>query len=541
MVAYVLERAERVEPLSIEDGTLRWAGPSDPEEDAPLLRFECPIASGEEVGDLVARYPMPAMLVAALAERFVDVSLDVGDVRWRYALAAARIARGEAVEPPATGEVIQVGSTDARCLPDGTLVVLHAGKLRIGPRELELPRAFASPTARLPRPAAIDPFLVAVVARDGGTVALAVYDRDGQVVGHGTAPVKGEVLTVSREPRGFWVHTGATDVLLGPSGARGDMSDVGLRAMWRSQLVMANRHAVCAGEVWRSFPGNAHVATDEAIWIATLDGIYQWDATSDPPVRVLEAPARAMCVEGRRMWSACDEVLVAFDRVTLQVEVRVELPFAVTSLAWTAGRILARNTTKGSEAWAVLDLQGAILATLEGPGAGHAALPDGSLAVGASRDILVVHADEAIARTIPRSFGKFVGVTRDRFIVAEPKRGLYAFDRAGRVTSQLPAARPCEVDDTSVYAIADGALVRWDPRGGGGIDPPPRPRAIARGQTITVLHAKEGEITTCVDCTLDRVSFAQHGTLIAIGCDAPSVAWTHPSKWLALVDCRKYD
>ena len=509
-MGYVLERAEAIAPLTIEHGNVRWAGRSDPEPDAPILRFECTLADGEEVGDLVARYPMPATLIAELAERFVDVSLDVGALRWRRALVAARLARGEQLVEIGQGETtVRVPGPirDARVTRDGTLLVTTGGGATIDGRVVLPPPETDQFMMAVPRPH--DPACAqhVAVSRVYGSNELEVraFDRaSGEHVGSysGVAP-GGFPAAFTVANGGWWFHEHDSQLFVGRH------RDPFTIETWMQWAIVARWLFVRSGNVWqwhaldrdqepRTIRLEEHTPTlvvvGNVLWIGAAQGLFRAEAGEDPE-RVFEGRVDGVAVDGAHAWLGSLEEIIALDLPSCGVRWRTKLAHG----AWTITRIAAGVVAAGHDVATVLDDTGQILVVLE-PGApfGLKVLADGTAAISVGEYVAIVAPDGVVYRPPPLPYdGSICDATIDRFVFGPLHRdsrlrpdAYYALDRTGAITARLPFENPSAVklvgcSDTHVFVRLDGAIVQWDARGvaatGLTAAPPPR-RDAERGR-----------------------------------------------------------
>ncbi len=496
-------RATATEPLTIEGGVVRWSGRSDPEPDAPILRFECTLADGEEVGDLVARYPMPATLIAALAERFVDVSLDVGALRWRRALAAARLARGEQLAEIGQGETtvrLPGPIRDVRVTRDGKLLVTSGGGATIDGRVVLPPPAAEQFMMAVPRPH--DPACAQHVAmsRVYGTNELEVraFDRaSGEPLGSYSGIAPGgfpDAFTVAKG--GWWFHEEDSQLFVG-----GDGEPFTIKT-WMQWAIVERWLFVRSSKVWQWHaldrdhePRSTEleestptlVAVGDVLWIGTAQGLFR-AAAGEQPERVFEGRVDGVAVDGARMWLGSLEELIAIDLPSCAVRWRTKLAHG----AWTITRIAAGVVAAGHDVATVLDDAGQILVVLE-PRApfGVKVLTDGTAAISVGEYVAIVAPDGVVYRPAPLPYdGSICDATVDRFVFGPLDRSsrlqpdaYYALDRTGAITARLPfenrsTTKLVGCSDTHVFVQLDEAVVQWDARGvavtGLTAAPPPR-------------------------------------------------------------------
>lgn len=512
VVGYTLARATTASPLTIESGVVRWAGPSDPEEGAPLLRFEARLEEAEEIGDLVARCAMPVTLIAALAERFVDVSLDVGVVRWRRALAAARIARGEQPVAIATGEVtvsLPGPIRHARVERDGAvLATSDSGATIRGRLVLEAPVDEEHYMLAVPPPR--DPACrhhVAVSRTwEGKQLSLVAFDRaTGAQVGSYRGIVAGnapEAFSVGET--GWWLHDEDQHIFVGGAGEPFVLEN---SVVWTSVggwlLVegdddvwhwhdLARREQPRAIELADSTP--TFCAVGDVLWIGCTTGLYR-AAAGAAPERIFEGRIAGLAVEGDRAWLGTPDELIAIDVTSGRVRWRTKLAHG----AWEVTRIAAGVAAGDRRAITVLDDAGQVLVAL-GARTDHAlyAFADGTTAVSSGEHVAIIAPDGVVHRPMLLPYdGKLLGATVDRFIFgpvaydaisAVRPDAFYALDRTGAVTARLPIERDPPLrfvgcSDAHVYLTRGRALLRWDPNGaaGGGWSAPPARRPVERG------------------------------------------------------------
>ncbi len=509
-----IKLAHEARELEVTSEGLRWAGPSDPDPDAPLLACELKVPlEARAIADVVTRSPIPSTLLYELAARCPPGDDGNADPRWRRARAAAALARGEAASEAhdEKGTPIERGVDAVRVLDDGTLVRLRGNMLAIG----DLP-PIALPGAERPwyelltplTPDAIDPDQVVVLSYNGmGASTLLVFgSSDGRELARIEAPLAFSPNRVARGQAGYWVGNDNHLQLFGGTAnvARPYMrEDVSISAGWlvdigRDEVRELGWVSLGTGErrasPWQA-KVNAIVRHDDALWCTTKEGLWCLRG-GEPPSRVWSGDAYGVAVGGTRAWLGITwkSCVVAIDRAT--------------------GTELWR-TTIGHNAYALYAFEAVIVAvaidrcTLLAPDGrvlwasdarrdvGVAQLADGTVGVSCGEQVVIVDPAGDLQRALPLPYdGQIFHATADRFLFGRvsggvdqvPPTATIALDHAGRVTARLvPPDRPAFVGHTIVYAIdyRDGKELRaWDPGGATtGVEPPVPRRPTERGVT----------------------------------------------------------
>jgi hypothetical protein len=488
--------------LEITPTGVRWAGPTDPELDAPIVACELTVAlEPRGLAELVERAPIPSVLLHELAARCPPGDDEGADPRWRRARAAVAIARGDAV-----GEVRdEIGTcidrdVDAmRRLPDGTLVRPRGTELAIGDAPpIALPvverASYGLPTPLAPD--TIDPgqVIVTIQSYQPGHLILLAFDGAGRELARAEGPSNERPAQVSHGAAGYWVHGDRHHALVGqptPTTGRPYMgSGAPVSARWLFAL---------HGEiVWvsldtaerRTFEWpqelRALVRVDDVLWATTREGLWRLRG-GEAPVRVWSGDAYGVAVDETRAWLALhgQATVVAIELATGSELWRTKLAHQAYALYRFDNAIVASSIS----CFTCLAPDGRILAaTDERRDLGIARLADGTIAASAGEQVVIVDPAGNVRRALPMPYdGQIVGATADRFLFGPVSGGvdrvrptaLVAFDHTGRVTAQLvPPCRPVCIDDGRVYVIDHPAreLRAWDPRGtaSGVVPPPPR-------------------------------------------------------------------
>ncbi|HEU0036213.1 MAG TPA: hypothetical protein VFQ53_36620 [Kofleriaceae bacterium] len=505
-----IRRARERRELAITPQGLSWAGPTDPEPDAPLVACELPVAlEPRAIAELVARTPIPSTLLHELAARCPPGDDDGDDPRWRRARAHAAIARGDAIGDvrDETGTFIARGVEAVRGLPDGTLVRLRVGELVIGDAPpIALPvveRASYWLPAPL-APDAIDPsqIVVAIRSYQPDHLILLVFDPRGRELARieTTTPMC-RPEQVSHGAAGYWMHDDGRHQRVGEPAA------IGKRPYMREGVPLSRRWLLAIERelVWvsldtaerRVFPWShelrATVRVADTLWATTQEGVWRLRG-GEAPVRIWSGDAYGVAVDAAHAWISLSgqSTVIAIEHETGREVWRTKLPHDAYALQRFDAGIVAIQIWRFT--WLAND--GRILATTdERRDVGVARLADGTVAASCGEQVVIVDPLGTVRRALPMPYdGQIVGATADRFLFGPVSGGedrisptaLVAFDRTGRITARLvPARRPVLVDEARVYVIENhGELRAWDPRGTAlGIVPPPPRLPTERGVT----------------------------------------------------------
>ncbi len=248
-------------------------------------------------------------------------------------------------------------------------------------------------------------------------------------------------------------------------------------------------------------------ATEGALWLGADDGIYR-ATPANGLEHVAAEPARSLLVKapGELLFGGAHDDLVCLDLASGRERFRTRVGHSVWSIAPApGGGTIASAMTRFT--W--LDAAGVIRASSsERRDVGLAAVVDGTLAVSAGEEVIVIGADGALRRRLSMPYdGQIVGATATHFIYGVISGGwqrtepdaISALDADGNVTARISLARTArgvpahfcpsrlsalggEARDTGTVAgddlfilDANGALRRWDtapPAQEGTIDPP---------------------------------------------------------------------
>lgn len=506
-----IRRARERRELEVTPGGLSWAGPTDPEPDAPIVACELPVAlEARAVAELVERAPIPSTLLHELAARCPPGDDGGDDPRWRAARAHAAIARGEGTGDVCeeAGTCIDRGVDAVRGLPDGTLARLRGTELVIGdapPIALPVVERATYTLPALLAPDAIDPGQVVVAIRSYQPDQLIVLAFDGRgrelARVETSTPLTYSPTHVSHGDAGYWVHDDRRHQRIAPQqppiAGRPYMRDgAPLSARW---LLAIDRELVWISldtAERRAFPWSHELRTlvrvDDVLWATTPQGLWRLRG-GEAPVRVWSGAAHGVAIGGTRAWLGlwnCSTVIeIELDTGT---EVwRTAIPHDAYALQRFHGGILAIQIWRFT--WLAGDGR-VVVTTDERRDVGFARLADDTVAVSCGEQVVIVDPAGNVRRALPMPYdGQIVGATADRFLFGPVSGGedrisptaLVALDRTGHITGHLvPPCRPAHVDDARVYVIDRARELRaWDPRGTTIGITPPRPRVPTQRAT----------------------------------------------------------
>lgn len=470
-VELAITLAERTAGLERSDTSLRYSGPTDPDQDAPLVTWAlaAPVAIDDPVAiaKLAARSPMPASMLAELARRCVDAPTAVTvahgtghDTRWARALARALLDAGRCTPRTFTSDAqLVMGEIvwGLRVMPDGTLVGLDANLrcLIVGERRIEVPRGN------------LDAYDWLALFDGAGFPAIRVPPR----------ATNGAVVCQA----GRWLLT-FTDERAPPNAEIWRAHELVWTHLDRDEQV---RHP------WNQHTGKL-VAADGVVWCPTEDGLWRL-VPGEAPVRVWTGSARGLAIADGVAWvGTADRALLSIDLDRGVETSRVALSGVAFDVRIVPGGII---TSHSGVSWIV---DGEVIATAEPRrDFGIAVLADGTAAASSGEQVALLDPSGTLRWCPPMPFdGCIRGATRDRFVFGAVTSGedhvapteVIAFDRDGRITARLPNRYrlPIACDEDHVYVTGDQGVVRWDPRGSAQqtelVVPPPR-RPTERGVT----------------------------------------------------------
>jgi hypothetical protein len=561
-VKLAIALSEHAAGLEISATSIRWSGPTDPEDGAPVVSWEL---TGDGVGEivvddpvafapLVAAYPMPVTMLADLARHCVKrdaaacvpVAHGTGfDARWARAVAAALIEIGGPLRviPDDPGEIVTSEKLhELRAMPDGTIAALNAGTREV---------VVGTSRYALPKSDELD-------ARDW----FKLFDGRG-------------VPAVDVPPR--------------------DMTMMGVASGWL--LTFTGEHFVAAQGwlakelVWTHLERNERVVfpwerllfklveVEGVLWGVSTDGLWKL-VGGEEPVRVWSGSAWGLAIDRGVAWMGLRSTsfLASIDLATGAEIMRMP----AEQYAHDVWRVPGGVVIGGFR----IIVDGKIVATSEPRSTtGVAVIADGTAAVSSGEQVAILEASGAVRWRAPMPYNGAVRcATRDRFVFG-PNDGVFggvepdaliAFDREGRITARLPGKFQGAIvsDGEWVYANeSNRGLLRWNPRGeaSAAVPAPPVRRATERGVTrlgyvthnprddwpeigieIAQCHAllidgtyggstgvspglavqvTDGAIATFVGCNLTQSvdgEVVQRGaTVFAIGCQLPvGMRWT---------------
>jgi tetratricopeptide repeat protein len=600
------------------------------------------------LAELAARC-LDQQLAASLALVSGRVS---SDLRWLRALtrvAAARSLSQSLETADASIETILVPSGDRqlrqlRCLPDGPTAALESRwgdesdppgarlSLRAADgslRGVELPGSPKLSWA-LPTPVRADPAALVVTAYDDEAHVVTAWLFAGSEVQrawHGKIDSEPQQFSISAA--GLWLHCHQHHVLLDGACARdastaaslpsttavpdpkiafargSDHMEGRLEAIGR-WLPAFSRPVLRQGVGWiserlswidldaelerRTTPWDHEMPrlafSGGALYIASTDGLWKIPAQS-PAERILEGSYFGICIEPDTYWLGSDKDLIRYDRSANRQLWRVTTRDLVFDILRLTGGVLALSSFR----WSWYDDAGNLVDAGDSErDVGWSRLQDGTLAVSAGRQVIVIGADGKLRRRAQLPYdGQIVGATATHFIYGPVDGGipriepdaLYALDAEGNVTSRYPTPiRPCRVfygggstgDNGAIAADAvviverDGPLRRWDPasrkaaaattammepkrrveRGVSSVkwntvnprDDWPEPGLLASGEELCAIGGEYGGSTGV--CRGPAVQVDDHAIATLVGCKLTNGGWLRGNRsgTIILVDCK---
>lgn len=475
------------------------------------------------VAPMVARLPMPWGMLLDLARRCVEWTPDAAraqaagresvDPRWTAALTTVLAEAGAAVEDaPASDEAEPLTQASPGREPthllrraDGTLAVLtQRDRLAAPPAdgaELILRRPDGRET-RLPfphergrhlallRPADGDDDLVLTAwSRADQRVDVWMIDPSGAVRGPVQAAIGTSPLAFTRHGDRLWLHGEEQDVEVeiatggvgrtlatyhsNPArlswGRLGDwLPRPGARHLAQTGWCPKTIHWISLDDPtadrvvpWRRpVAGAALDPAGGALWLASEDGLWRLSPDGEP-TRVVEVDAWGLALVGDALHVGARLAPTAFAVLTLDARTGRELdrrpvahfPFRVDGVP---GGVVAR----GLRRWTWLPDGGDPLTSEDRANAALARLADGTCAVAAGREVLVIGPDGALRRHLRLPFdGRLWGATDTCFVYgpgdhepAPPEHDAFlALDADGAVVARLP--RCAEARDEGCWCL----------------------------------------------------------------------------------------